>query len=324
MLNTLLFFALAIHGNAQDGTNPYSSYGGRESTQGYGYPGFQSDLIRGCGDANWDSDCQCEAQKKKIDWVKRQGRKLDEFNWKDIQSKQLVIIGDAHGVSSPDAIVNLIKRSQPQSSRQCVFFEMSSEFSGQQFLHLLREKTGDEETDKLRRYYLKIANGAVSMGKQLFMVDSPKNWNGDRKVSDFEREMHMSQLIQRAFSSGQCTQAVFVVGKDHANTLSERLSKAGISLTRLNPIHSSNGGRNGPTEEWNGICMSQTFTPSHALIFPNFGIKNDLIYPGFFPPNSTMRYEGFDYSILLPEPRFEQDPVSATKTRSNERTTGTR
>lgn len=146
----------------------------------------------------------------------------------------------------------------------------------------------------------------------LYAVDDPRNWGGDQGVTDFEREVHMAKTIKGLFEARKCEHAVLVVGKAHiaGNNLPNRLKDSGVSLTRLNPIHAPNAGRSAPTEEWNGLCESQTYTPSEALIFENSGIKNTWVTPGFTRPLTDITFGSFDYSILFPEAHFEQGPAS--------------
>lgn len=266
-----------------------------------------------CDDNNWDSQCICERQKVKIDLVKNHGQALDQFSWSKIQSKHIVMIGDAHGVSNPDNILKLISHSRSDTAKQCVLLEMSSDYTSDQFIKLLSEKTGIPETDHLRKYYGRIANGATAMGFKLFNIDDPKNWS-DSPPSDFDREIHMSAVINKLFKDNSCDHAVLVVGKAHiaspfakGETLVDRLVKSNLTSVRLNPINAPNNGRKDSVETWNGLCLSQTYNPPHAIIFENTGIENDLVIPGFFPPLSNMKYRDFDYSILFPEPQFERD-----------------
>jgi hypothetical protein len=295
--------------------NPYSQYGGGyKQYQQYGKPiAPETSEVNLCEDLNWDSNCLCERQKQKISWVKSHGKPLYQFDWSKIQENRLVIIGDAHGVSNPDSILTLIKQSRSTADKQCVFFEMSSDYSSEQYLKLLRETTGEPEADLLRRYYGKIANGAIKLGFKLYTVDDPKNWDGTSNTSDYERELHMAATIKDLFETQKCDHAVLIVGKAHVaakynyvDNMPQLLLKSGITLTRLNPMQAPNGGREAPSEEWNGICASQIFTPSEALIFENSGIKNDLVTPGFYPPLTTMKFGSFDYSVLFPEGQFEQ------------------
>lgn len=307
----LMAIAFGFQANADQQTNPYSP--DRYATypqyqQGYTASASNPTERKGCKDPNWDGDCVCEQQKQKIAWVKSEGKALNVFNWSNIRSKQLVMIGDAHGISNPDSILDLMRLARSESGKQCVFFEISSDWSGDEFLKLLREKTGDPEADRLRRYYDKLANGAIAQGFTPYMVDDPRNWSGDRIATDFEREIHMATIVEKLFVTQKCEHAIFMVGKAHitGKNLPALLTQAGISLTRLNPIHAPNEGRSGPTEEWNGLCTSQTYTPSEALIFGNSGIKDHWVTPGFTPPLTDMTFGSFDYSILFPEAHFEQ------------------
>ncbi len=265
------FMALAftLQANADQQANPYSLGNGYSAYSQYQQGSAASNPAerKGCKDPNWDGDCVCEQQKLKIEWVKSQGQSLNAFNWSNIRSKQLVMIGDAHGISNPDSILDLMRLARSDSSKQCVFFEMSSDWSSDELLKLLREKTGDPEADRLRRYYGKLANGAIAQGFKPYMVDDPRNWNGDRFATDFDRDVHMATTIRNLFATQKCDHAIFVVGKAHisGNNLPAWLTQAGISLTRLNPIHAPSEGRNGPTEEWNGLCSSQSYTPSGEI-----------------------------------------------------------
>lgn len=287
-----------------EGQAPYSQYSEADK--------LQFSHVNTCEDLNWDSECLCARQEQKISWVKSHGKSLNQFDWSKIQSKQLVIVGDEHGMSNPSSILNLIKQSRSKTGTQCMLFEMSSDFSGDQYVNLLKERTGEPATDLLRAYYGQIANGAMALGFKLHMVDDPKNWDGESYVTDLEREAHMAATIKELFKTQKCDHAVLVVGKAHVAThyyqkdnLPEALLKSGISLSRLNPIQAPNGGRTA-LEGWNGICLAQSFTPPEALIFENSGIKDDLIIPGFSEPMTVMKFGSFDYSILFPESNFKQ------------------
>lgn len=313
MIWVTLAFLFNLHATAGQDDHPSSQYGSWPQAYSPLNTSMTDSAEARCLDTNWDSECMCNQQGQKIAWIKAQGKDINEFDWSPVQSKKLVIIGDAHTVTHPKAILDLMRLSRSEAGKQCVFFEISSNFSAEHLFSLLKEKSGLDETDRLRRYYDKILNGALALGLKPYLVDDPRNWEGDLPVTDLEREIHMALTVQNLFKSQDCDHAIFLVGKAHVaekyygqDNLTEQLAKAGISLTTLNPIHAPNGGRNnGPIEEWNGICLSQTFTPPKAMIFPNSGVKNTLISPGFTIPSSTMTYGSFEYSILFPEPHFE-------------------
>lgn len=314
MIFTMLAMLISIQVQADLQRNPYSQYGyGSYSIPNNDSSAADEQRPQSCSDPNWDSGCLCEQQRQKIEWVRNQGQPIVGFDWSRIRSQQLVIMGDAHGVSNPDSILDLINLSRSESRRQCVFFEMSSDWSVEEFLNILRERTGNPETDLLRRYYSRIANGAISNGFTLHMVDDPRNFTGDRTVSDLDREAHMASRIKDLFEARRCDHAIFVVGKAHVSGsyLPSRLRQLGISLTTLNPIHAPSAGRTRPTEEWNGLCESQTYTPSEPLIFANSGIRDSWITPGFTAPLYSTRFGSFDYSILFPEAQFERGSRSS-------------
>lgn len=329
MIFRIIALTLSLQANSQT-TNPYSQYGYTTYPQYQQYkmdPAPSANENASCRDPNWDSDCVCDQQKQKIAWVKERGQALDSFNWSAVRSKQLVMIGDAHGISNPDSILDLINRSQANDTeKQCVLFEMSSDWTSDQFLKLLQEKTGNPEADRLRRYYGKIARGALDYGFSLHMIDDPRNWSGSRDATDYEREVHMAKTIKNLFQNQKCKHAILVVGKTHISggNLPQSLTQLGISLTRLNPISAPNAGRSGPAEEWNGLCTSQTYSPSEATIFENSGIKNAWVIPGFTPPLSDMKFGNFDYSILFPDGQFEKRPPSQSNSSPTKRVEGIR
>ncbi len=293
--------------------NPYGQFGGGDA--GYNASLYQQPepAKTSCEDNNWDGPCICERQRVKIELVKTQGQTLNQFSWNKIQSKQIVIIGDAHAISNPENISELIVRSRSASGKQCLFLEMPSSYSSDQFIQLLDTKTGEAETDKFRRYYSKFTKSALAIGFKIFSVDHPENFS-DTPPSDFEREIHMAKTIDKLFKENSCEHAVFVVGKAHiaspftkGETLVDRLTQANLSVVRLNLMNAPSGGRSSAVEMWNGVCLKQTYTPANAVIFENKGIENDLIIPGFYEPLSQMTFKDFDYSVLFPEFQFEQN-----------------
>ena len=122
----------------------------------------------------------------------------------------------------------------------------------------------------------------------------------------------MAKTVSDLISKGTCKQAILIVGKAHISRgdLTKGLKDHGLSFLSFNPIHAPDGGQTAPTEEWNGICRSQIYHPREAAIFENSGIRENWVAPGFTADHRILKYGSFDYSILFPEPHFEQEKQS--------------
>ncbi len=105
---TAFFVLLTIAGPtlAEQQINPYAQpqYGYSPNSSGYPSVAERNNPIN-CDDRNWDGNCVCEQQRQKIAWVRSQGLPILGFDWSQIRSAQLVMIGDAHGVSLNATII---------------------------------------------------------------------------------------------------------------------------------------------------------------------------------------------------------------------------
>ena len=299
--------------------SPYETYAGPIYSSGYQpITDFKTEgdpCLNPMAQREWGNDCVCERQKAKVDWVKAEAKPLNDFNWNEIRSKQLVLIGDEHTQLNQDAVLNLMARSRSTSGKQCVFFEFSSDYTKDRFIELLDEKHENPQTNMYRRYFSKIVKGADQLGFNIYNVDHPDNYSASYfKPTEEERESHMIAMVRKLFDDKKCDHGIFLIGKNHIakqlylqDNMVERLSKEGFTLARLNPMMAQEP----PAQSmiaggWNNLCETQKLTPKEALIFSNSGIAKDFLFPGIAFPETTMKYGSFDYTVLLPDPWFDK------------------
>jgi hypothetical protein len=250
------------------------------------------------------SENLCQMQKEKSAWAKSKGQSLQTFSWDKVRSRQLVLIGDEHGISDPDSLLILIAKAKTKLSnaKACFFFEIANSKTVDELTAITEEISSHSETDRLRAYYKKILRGTKSLGFKIFLIDHPEN-DGSRVVNINERDQFMAGKISALFEAGDCQQAVMIIGKAHIaadvrdrKTLVQNLGNH-LKLARLNPIFAKDWERPREVNAWNGLCRSAEFVPSESVIFRNDGIAHKPIYPFY---SWLMKFGAFDYTILFP------------------------
>lgn len=239
----------------------------------------------------------CADQKTKIDWAKEHGQNLDQFPWRNLQSKQIVILGDTHDTVDIDGLLQSLAHSNSPGAANCIFFEFDSRTDPQAWLTMLKTPSDDPVVSRMRTHYSKILNQAQALRMSGFVVD------GDQSQPNDVRNKAMAQNIDKLFSNGSCTHGILVVGKAHVAPESlfsgpsvADILKTKYSVATVNPITAHDEVPDVAHQMWNGLCPSATYTPNEPVIFSNSGIAGLAIEPKV----SGILYGSFDYTVLAP------------------------